>query len=234
MRRLTIAVLCFLLVTPARAQDAPSNPWSFMLGIKQPEDGPTMPSLRVDLNKHVLLVDESFESVKRWRFRGRIDVATRAPMNPDDSFAEAAFGVVRPWVNASGGENLVFGLYADGRAESNQTVSEWLASGQLRVIISHLHHRGAWLLFPQIEIAAGATWAVESKIRETLGAESEANFRVEGEAYWIMPLRAFATGVLGPITLSAELRGCRTNGVDPALRPRGYDRGGHAEFPGVY
>lgn len=234
MRPCVLSLLGAFLALPAPAQDVSPGPLSFALGIKQPDDGPNMPNLRLTLERRGIVVDESFTSVRRWRVRGRLDLTTRAPMNPDDSFAEVAFGLVKPWLDPSGRERLVFGVYADARGESNQTASELLASMQGRLIISHLRRRGPWLLVPQVELALGITWAAESRLHDAIGVEPGANARVDAEAHWSVPFRAFATGLLAPLTFDAALRGFRTSGVDAALEALGQDEGGHASVTAAY
>jgi hypothetical protein len=232
MRCLKAVLLVCVLSTPAWSQDG-DKPFSYNLGVKMPDNGPNMPNLRLNLDKRGMVVDENFTSVKRWRTRGRIDLTTRADQNPDDSFAEGAFGLVKPWLNNTGTERLIFGFYVDGRAESNQSLSESLASLQVRTIVSHLHRKGAGMLLPQVEVAWGATWAVKSDVQDALSAESATTTRLDAEAYWNVPLRGFTAG-LPPITLGAELRGFLTSGLDPAQEALGFDDGAHAAVTASY
>jgi hypothetical protein len=237
-----VAVLCVLsaaLAAPAYGQAAAPSPFSYHLGLKAPEDGPRMPNLRLEYERASSGTSESFTSHWSARARAKADLVSRADRNPDDSFAEGAFGYLwtlsgrspSPEVfdtsSSAGTDYGAIGIYGDARYETNQSFSEQLGSAQLRVIYTHGHHTGAWLLLPQTQLAVGVTRAVDSEVRDALGVDSESNLRVEGEAYWIVDFAAFTTGAASRISLLGTWRAFRTNGLDDRLGALGFESGNY-------
>ena len=235
-----ILLLCFIaIVLPlsrARGQAKLDSAFKYHLGMKSPEGGPNMPNVRLGYESESSGVSESFTS--RWNrmLRVKIDLTTRADRNPDDSYAEGAFG--HQWA-FSGKSNVIdttsklatdygmVGLYGDARYETNQSFSEQLGSAQLRLIYTHNNHTGIWLLIPQAQGALGVTTSVGSEVRDSLNLGSDSNLRLEGEAYWIVDFRAFSAGAIARTSIAAEWRGFRTNGLDPQLASMGFESGNY-------
>jgi len=237
MRILLLCLIAIVLpLSRARGQAKLDSAFSYHLGMKSPDGGPNMPNVRLGYESESSGVSESFTS--RWNrmLRVKIDLTTRADRNPDDSFAEGAFGYQR----AFSGKSIVtdtsstlardygmIGFYGDARYESNQSFSEQLGSAQLRVIYTHNNHTGAWLLIPQTQIAVGVTTSMSSEVRDSLNLGSDSNLRLEGEAYWVVDLSAFSTGAIARTSIAAEWRGFRTNGLDPQLASLGFESGNY-------
>jgi hypothetical protein len=168
--------------------------------------------------------------------RVKIDLTSRADRNPDDSFAEGAFGYQR----ALSGKSVVIdtssrlatdygmiGLYGDARYESNQSSTECLGSAQLRAIYTHNHYSGAWLLIPQTQVAVGITTSAGSDARDSLNLASDSNMRLDGEAYWLVDFSAFSTGAMARTSIAAEWRGFRQNAMDARLASLGFESGNY-------
>jgi hypothetical protein len=244
MRRSILPLL--LLVVPmaaARSQGDGSHPLSFHLALRHPDAGPTMPGIRVDLQREWGRVSENFTSRWEARVRGALDATSRADRNPEDSFVEGAWGhqwapgaraaTVLDTLSSAGTDYGFLGVYGDARYEANQPFTERLASLQLRVLYTHNHHTGAWLLVPQAQAAFGATRSLGSDTRDRLGLEATTNARLDAELLWLVDFSAFATGAASHVSMRAEWRAFRATGTDAALAALGFARGNYGALEGA-
>lgn len=213
---------------------AAQGPIEFSVSVARPEGGPTMPRLRLDLDK------VSDTATTRWmrtmRFNGALDLVSRADRNTDDSYLQADFGYrtrlgTAPPLDINDPNAIdtwpipMLGFYANGQFETNQAFSEQLFSGQARVVFTHVGWRGAILLVPQMELAFGATRTVTSDVRDSLGIGNSTNARVDFNAEWRVAFGRFATGVFDKLWFFANVRAFSTSGLEPELESLGFSSG---------
>jgi hypothetical protein len=227
-----IRVVAGLMLVPLSL--AAQGPIAFGVSVARPEGGPTMPRLRLDLDK----VSDTTTTMwmRTFRLKGALDLVSRADRNTEDSYLEADFGYrtrlgKAPPLNINDPDAIdtwpvpMLGFYADGRFESNQSFSEQLFSGQARVVFTHVGWTGLILLVPQVELAFGATRSVTSDVRDSLGIPSGTNTRFDLDAEWRVAFGRFATGVFDKLWLFVYVRAFSTSGLEPELESLGYSSG---------
>lgn len=210
------------------------SPFEYRVSVARAEGGPTMPRLRLSVDQESDTASTRF--IRTTRLKGVIDLVSRADRNTEDSFIEGDFGYrmrlgTAPPLDINNPDaidtwaNPMLGVYADGRFESNQPLSEQLFSGQVRVIFTHVGWQGPVLLLPQLEVAFGATRTVTSDVRDAIGLSSGTNTRLDVDAEWRIAFGRFATGVFDKLWFFANVRAFSTNGLESALESLGYSSG---------
>ena len=210
------------------------SPLEYRVSVARAEGGPTMPRLRLSVDQVSDTATTRF--IRTMRLKGVIDLVSRADRNTEDSFIEGDFGyrmrlgkapvldinnpdAIDTWANP------MVGLYADGRYETNQPLSEQLFSGQVRLVFTHVGWQGPILLLPQIELAFGATRAVTSDVRDAIGISNGTNTRFDLDAEWRIAFGRFATGVFDKLWFFANMRAFSTSGLESPLESLGYSSG---------
>jgi len=228
--RMYVAAVLMLAPLAVVAQ----SPFEYRVSVARAEGGPTMPRLRLSVDRESDTATTKF--IRTTRLKGVVDLVTRADRNTEDSFIEGDFGyrmrlgkaprldidnpaAIDTWANP------MLGFYADARFEANQPLSEQLLSAQLRLVFTHVGWQGPVLLLPQIEVAFGATRTVTSDVRDAIGISSGTNTRLDVDAEWRVSFGRFATGVFDKLWFFANVRAFSTSGLESALESLGYSSG---------
>ncbi len=243
MRTVMMLVLAVSWSVSAAAQSTSTPDLKIHLSLKRPDDQRAMPAFRIDWTAERASVADDYSS--RWQAiaRAKLDATTTAHRNPDDSFAEGAFGY--QWNLSPAGiitsvnddappDYGALGVYGNARFESNQAMSERAVAAQVRAIYTHGHHRGWALIVPQLRGSVGATRSLGSDTSDALGLDPDWRLRLDGEAYWNVDFSAFSTGALAKASLSGEWRGFRTNGLERSLSDLGFEVGNYVALEFAY